>query len=487
MSRVSIGGPSLAECYRIFYTEFLVKNPFSGDLRFYRHTLALGLPVALQHLLTTSAGFVDTIMIGSQGEAAVAAVGICSQYGMLLFSAYFGFCNGGTIFIAQYWGAKNEGGICRSYGIMLSCMMFMGLLFGAAAILAPDFILSIYTDKESIRQAGIPYLRIAGFSYPLQVFSMAVGSLLRSVEKVRAPLFASVLSLLSNTFLNWVLIYGRFGFPRLGVAGAAIATVCAALVNVLVLYLRCFRDRTSFVLRFREQFRWSRRFLGQFFSKNLFIVGNEAFYGVGQMLINIVIGRQIESGIAAIAVFRVIEGIIFTFFNGLANASAVMVGKKIGAGEHLDGYRYAKRFIVMSPALTLFICLLILPVRGPLLSFFGLGDEARRYAMGMLLIYTVTGTLRSCNYMNNNIFRAGGESVFGTVIELCGLFFISVPAVALTGLVLHLPFLVVFTMLYLDEFIRLGIIVWYMNSGKWIKPVTEEGRKTLGAFFGSRG
>jgi putative MATE family efflux protein len=463
-----------------------VKTPLPGDRHFYRHTLALGLPVALQHLLTTSAGFVDTIMIGSQGELAVAAVGICSQYTMLLFSAYFGFCNGGTIFIAQYWGAKNERGISRSYGLMLSCMMAAGILFGSAAVLAPEFILSIYTDKEDIRQAGVPYLRIVGFSYPLQVFSMAIGSLLRSVEKVRIPLFASVLSLLSNTFLNWVLIFGHFGFPRLGVAGAAIATVCASLINVLVLYCWCFQDRTSFVLRIRDHYRWDRRFLGQFFSKNLFIVGNEGFYGIGQMLINIIIGRQSEAGIAAIAVFRVIEGIIFTFFNGLANASAVMVGKKIGAGEHLDGYRYAKRFIVLSPALTLLICVLILPVRGPLLSFFSLGDEARRYAMGMLLIYTITGTIRSCNYMNNNIFRAGGESVFGTVIELGGLFFISVPAVALTGLALHFPFLVVFTMLYLDEFIRLGIIVRYMNSGKWIKPVTEEGRKTLGAFHSRR-
>ncbi|MDR2403319.1 MAG: MATE family efflux transporter [Spirochaetaceae bacterium] len=463
-----------------------MKTPLLGDRHFYRHTLTLGLPVALQHLLTTSAGFVDTIMIGSQGELAVAAVGICSQYTMLLFSAYFGFCNGGTIFIAQYWGAKNERGICSSYGLMLSCMMAVGLLFGSAAVFAPEFILGIYTDKENIRQAGIPYLRIVGFSYPLQVFSMAIGSLLRSVERVKTPLFASVLSLFSNTFLNWVLIFGRFGFPCLGVSGAAIATVCAALINVLVLYLWCFRDRTSFVLRIRDHYRWHRNFLGQFFSKNLFIVGNEVFYGLGQMLINIVIGRQIESGIAAIAVFRVIEGIIFTFFNGLANASAVMVGKKIGAGEHLDGYRYAKRFIVLSPALTLLICVLILPVRGSLLSLFGLGDAARRYAMGMLLIYTITGTIRSCNYMNNNIFRAGGESVFGTVIELGGLFFISVPAVALTGMVLHLPFLIVFTMLYLDEFIRLGIIVWYMNSGKWIKPVTEEGRKTLGAFRSRR-
>jgi Na+-driven multidrug efflux pump len=117
-----------------------------------------------------------------------------------------------------------------------------------------------------------------------------------------------------------------------------------------------------------------------------------------------------------------------------------------------------------------------------LLGLFGLGPEALNYARIMLAIYTVAGTIRTCNYISNNIFRAGGEAVFGTVVESCGLFLISIPATAVCGLVLHLPFPVVFTMTYLDEFLRLCIILWYMNSGKWIKPVTDKGREALPAF-----
>jgi Na+-driven multidrug efflux pump len=195
-----------------------------------------------------------------------------------------------------------------------------------------------------------------------------------------------------------------------------------------------------------------------------------------------IIGRQAEAGIAAMAVFRVLEGFIFAFFGGFANASSVMVGKQIGAGEHRAGYTDAKRFILISPLVTLVIWSLILLWRVPLLGCFGLGEEAFRYAQGMLFIYALTGPLRTCNYMNNNIFRAGGESVFGTVIEIGGLFLISIPAAALAGFVLRWPFLGVFSLLYLDEFIRLGLILWYMNSGKWVKPVTAEGKRRLPEF-----
>ena len=425
---------------------------------------------------------VDTMMIGSQGETAVAAVGICSLYSMLLFAGYFGFCNGGMIFFAQYWGAKDEKGICRAYGLTLVCMMAAGFIFGALAIFAPESIMRMYTDKGIIQQAAVPYLRIVGWCYPLQTLAMAAGSLLRSVEKVKIPLFASIASLLTNTFLNWILIFGNLGFPQMGVRGAAIATVVAQVVHIVVLYAYCFADKHSFVTMFREHFKWTFPFVKEFFSKIIFVVINEALYGVGMLLLNMIIGRQVEAGIAAMAVFRVLEGFIFAFFGGLANASSVIVGKHIGAGEHLEGYADAKRFVLLCPLVTLVIWSILVLFRSPILHSFNLGEEAFRYAGGMMLIYLVTGTLRTCNYINNNIFRAGGEPVLGTVIEIGGLFFISIPAAAIAGFILKWPFFVVFFMLFLDEFIRIGIFLWYVNSGRWVKPVTNEGRARLAEF-----
>lgn len=459
-----------------------MKTSLIGSRTFYKHTLAIGIPIALQNLLTTSASMVDTIMIGTQGEIAVAGVGLCSLFSMLLFAGYFGFCNGGQIFFAQYWGAKDEKGICRAYGITLVCMMVIGFAFGAVAVFAPEFVMSIYTDKENIRAAGTSYLRIVGWCYPLQTLAMAMGSLLRSIEKVKIPLFASIAALVVNVFFNWVLIFGKLGFPALGAEGAAVATLISGLVHVLVLFAYCLADKHSFITRVRDHYRWTLPFVRQYFAKIVFVVLNEILYGVGMLLLNMIIGRQAEAAIVAMTVFRVLEGFIYAFFGGLANASAVMVGKKIGAGEHADGYGDAKRFVLLCPLVTFVIWSIVLIFHGPLLGAFGLGPDAFAFARSMCLVYAVTGTLRTCNYINNNIFRAAGESVFGTVIEIAGLFLITIPAAAAAGFVFHWPFLAVFATLYLDEFLRVFILLAYMKSGKWVKPVTARGREALPAF-----
>ena len=459
-----------------------MKTPLFGNRQFYGNVLTLGIPIALQNLLISSASMVDTIMIGTEGELAVAALGICSLFFMLLFSAFFGFGQGGMIFFAQYWGAKDEKGICRSYGISLVCVMVMGFTFGGIAVFAPELIMGLYTDKENIQAIGVQYLRIAGWSYPLQTMVIVMGFLLRSIEKVKIPLYASVVSLVTNTFFNWVLIFGRLGFPKMGVRGAAMGTLIAAVVHVLVFYVYCFNDKHSFITRFRDHFKWDRVFIKEYFRKTSFVVANEVLYGSGQLFLNMIIGRQVESGIAAWAVFRVMEGFIFAFFVGLSSASSVMVGKSIGAGKHLEGYTDAKRFALLCPLVTLGICSIVILVRSPVLRCFSLGEEAFRYAEGMLFIYLIVGTMRTCNYLTNSIFKAGGAPLLGMVLEGGGLYLICIPAAAIAGLLLKLPFLAVFFMLYLDEFIRLTVSLWYMKTGRWIKPVTAEGRASLQEF-----
>ena len=458
-----------------------MKTPLIGDRSYYRGVLTIGLPVALQSLLTTSAGIVDTMMISSLGEIAVAAVGLCTQFASLMMAAYYGFCNGGVIFFAQYWGAKNDRGIRKAYGLMLSCMMFFGLLFGLTAILAPEFIMQVYTDKASIQQAGAPYLRIVGFYYPLQVLAFAMSALLRSTERVRVPLYASIAALATNTGLNWVLIYGNLGMPALGIQGAAIATLCSGVVNVAVIAVACLVQRNAYIFSFKEHFGWSRDFLKQFFSKSAFMVCNEVFMGIGNMILNIIMGRQPESALAALAVFRVIEGLVFSFFKGFDSAAAVMVGKQVGSGNHVQGYTDAKRFVLLCPMATFLLCLLLQPLRGSLLGLFNLGGEALSYGMSMLLVYTVFVTLRTCNWISNDCFRAGGDSAFGTIVEIVCLYCVTIPALSI-GAALQLPFMAMFCLMYLDDVVRIGLILWYVNSGRWIKPVTVEGVTALPTF-----
>lgn len=448
---------------------------------FLKIVFAIALPIACQNLLTTTASMVDTIMIGSQGELSVAAVGICSQISSLFFSSYFGFAGGALLFFSQYWGAGNKEGISRTFGLSMVCMLGVALLFGGAAILRPDFLLSIYTDKQSIIEVAIPYMRIVGFAYPLQIFAIIISFLMRSTERVRIPLISSIIALVTNFLLNWILIYGRFGMPKMGAAGAAVGTLVSGIVNLLILIKFLLKDKSTVALTLKTMFNW-KGFAGTYMKKCFPIICNELFYGIGQMLINIVIGRQSEPAIAAMAAFRVLEGFVFAFFGGLADASTVVVGKEVGAGNHMKGYQYVKGFSILCPAITFCIVLICLILNQPLYGLFGLGAEAMHYGKYMLLIYLAAGTIRTCNYIMNCCYRAGGEATFGTVLEVGCLFGVSVPATWIAGMVLHLPFLAVFAFVYTDEIIRLIFELWYTKSGKWVKPVTEQGKRTLEQF-----
>lgn len=449
---------------------------------FLKVVFVIALPIACQNFLTTTASMVDTIMIGSQGELSVAAVGICSQISSLFFSSYFGFAGGALLFFSQYWGAGNKEGINRTFGLAMVCMLGVSLLFGGLAVANPGFLLRIYTDKENIVQVGIPYIRIVGFAYPLQVLAIIISFLMRSTERVKAPLFSSMAALVTNFVFNWILIYGRFGFPKMGAAGAAVGTLVSGIVNLAILTIVLVKDKKTVALKLRLMFDWKGGFSGTYLKKCFPIICNELFYGIGQMLINIVIGRQTESAIAAMAAFRVLEGFVFAFFGGLADASTVVVGKEVGAGKHMKGYQYVKGFAILCPMITFVIVLICLILNQPLLGLFGLGAEALSYGKYMLMIYLAAGTVRTCNYIMNCCYRAGGEAVFGTVLELGCLFLVSVPATWIAGIVLHLPFLAVFAFVYTDELIRLVFELWYTRSGKWIKPVTEEGKATLEDF-----
>ena len=444
--------------------------------------ITIALPIAFQNLLTTTASMVDTIMIGGQGERCVAAVGICSQIGSLFFSCYWGLASSSILFFSQYWGAKDEKGINKTFGLTFLCMSVVSFAFAAVCILNPSFLLRVYTDKTAIIEEAAPYMRIVGFAYPLQTFAVLISFLLRTTERVKAPLICSIVSLVVNFCINYVLIYGKFGMPKMEVAGAAVGTLVSGAVNLILLFLYLLRSKCSVSLHLSQMFVFKGGFIRRYLLNAFPILCNELLYGVGQMLVNIVIGHQDESAIAAMAAFRVCEGFVYAFFGGLSNATSVVVGQAVGAGDHMRAYRFMKRSALFCPLITFAIVLTCAVLHQPLLSLFGLGDTAMVYGMYMLYIYLFFGSVRTCNYIMNEGYRAAGEAVFGTVVEICGLFLISVPATWISGMVLHVPFLFVFSFVYTDELIRLVIELIYTRSGKWIKPVTELGKEKLPQF-----
>lgn len=446
----------------------------------------IAIPVALQNLLSTTGSMVDTIMISSLGERYVASVGLCGQFSFLMFSCYWGFIGGGCLFFSQYWGAKDDDGISRSYGLTLACILTVALIFCILGSCFPHFVLNLYTDKTAIQQIGEEYLRIVAFAYPLQVLSVGMSSLLRCTERVKIPLYASIVSVLTNTFLNWVLIFGNLGAPALGVKGAAIATLVSAFANVLVVLICGLATKYKFLFRFKAMINWNKSFLRLYFKKCIPILCNELLIGFGNMLVNIVLGHQVEEAIAAVAVFRTIEGLVIGFFAGFSSASSVLVGKDVGAGNTKEAYGKAIRIVYLCQGTILLIAIMLFVFHTPLLHLLNMNGLAFEYATGLVYIYGVACIIRMGNWTQNDTYRSAGDAIFGTMLEIIFMYAMVLPALYVTNYVLKLPFLFVFAMCYIDEPIRYIIMQVHMYSGKWIRPVTEEGKAGLLKFNESR-
>ena len=448
-----------------------------GD--FLRKVAVIAIPVALQNLLTTTGSMVDTMMIASLGQTQIGAVGLCAQFSSLMFSAYWGFVGGGMLFFAQYFGAGDDEGINRSYGVTLTFMMTVGIIFCILAVCFPGTVMRLYTDKQAIQEVGVSYLRIAGFAYPLIVFSMAMASLLRCTDQVRLPLYGSIAQVATNIFLNWVLIFGHFGMPAMGVRGAAAATVIAQVVGILVVIVLAMRAGHPYLLAVRRHFRWRASFIRLYLKKCFPIIMNEVLIGFGNMGINIVLGRQPEEAIAALAVFRTLEGLAIGFFAGFSNASSVLVGAKVGAGEIDTAYKRGWRLVYLCQGFIGLLGLILITLHTPILSVMGMRGESFRIAYGLICIYAVASIIRMGNWTQNDTFRAAGDATYGTVLEIIFMWVVVIPAVWLTGMVWKLPTLLVFACSYVDEPTRYVLMQIHLFSGKWIKPVTPEGKAAL--------
>ena len=454
------------------------QNSFAwGD--FLRRIAVIAVPVAMQNLLTTTGSMVDTMMIASLGQTEVGAVGLCAQFSSLMFSGYWGFVGGGMLFFSQYWGARDHDGINRSYGLTLACMMTVGILFGSFAVFFPESVMRLYTDKTAIQEIGVEYLRIVGFSYPLLVFSMAMACLLRCTERVQIPLYGSVAAVVTNIFLNWVLIFGHLGVPKMGVRGAALATVIAQAVSILTVILLAKRNGHPYLLAVRRHFRWDRALISMYLKKCFPIILNEVLIGVGNMVINVVLGRQPEEAIAALAVFRTLEGLVIGFFAGFSNASSVLVGTKVGAGDPDTAYARAWRLVWLCQGFIGMICVLLVLLHTPILSLMGMEGESFRIAFGFLCVYAVAAFIRMGNWVQNDTFRAAGDATYGTVMEIVFMWAMLIPAVWVTGMVWRWSAIPVFICCYMDEPIRYVLMQIHRFRGKWIRPVTPEGRAAM--------
>ena len=450
---------------------------------FWQTVLPLALPIALQNLLMTSFRLVDTLMIGRLGDVSIAAVGLAGYASFFVELIAFGMASGSAVFIAQYHGAGNRAGIMRSYGAMLSFVVPLGAAMTLFTFLCPGTVMRAFTNDPALIDEGVRYLRYACFSYVSLTLNLAVSTVLRCTEDVRIPMVTSGIAAVTNAVLNYAFIFGAFGLPAMGVAGAGLATAISSLLNPALMLLISLKKGNIAISPLREVFAFGKGFLPVFWKRVLPVLLNEMLWSLSIIGVNMVFGRMGTDNYAALTVERTIENLVFVFFVGICNACNILVGKAVGAGQIDEGKRYARRFVLLVPILGVILGGLIVLLRAPVISLFDMTEAAAHTARTLLLIYAVDVSIRNIPYITVvGIFRAGGDTRIGLFGDVGVQYLCVLPTVVLCGLVWKLPFLTTYLiMIAVDDALKMLVYLPHFFRMKWIKPVAGVGGEAAGA------
>lgn len=446
----------------------MMKSGFFKDRRFFSAMLTIAVPITIQQFISSTTNMVDVLMVGQLGETSIAALGLSNQVFFLLILLLFGISSGSAIFTAQYWGKGDLYNLRRVMGIGLTLGISVGLIYTLAAMLIPEVILGLYTNDQAVIALGSQYLKIVGLSYVFTAISVTFMSVLRSSGNVRLPMFTTIIALSINMVLNYLLIFGNLGFPKMGVPGAALGTLIARIIECILIVSFSYRLRTAAAARLHE-LKYNFDFFKKVLKTSLPAAVNELLWSLGITTYNAVYAHIGTGAIAAVNINATIESMSFVIFIGIANACAIMIGNQIGAGNEKVAYEYGRRFLIMGLAASLVMGAVVLIARPLTLSLYNIEPVSYEYAYRIQLIYALTMWIRVTNLLIFiGILRSGGDTRYALIVEMLSIWLIGVPSALIGAFVLHLPVFWVYGLVLSEEVVKLIIVLPRYRSRKWI-------------------
>ena len=448
---------------------------------FYRDVVTLALPIVAQNLITTSLGLIDTFMVGALGEAPLAAVTIANIPVFVIQLVIFGLQSGSSVLISQYWGKGDTDSINRVIGVGCYVAGAISLLFALAMCGFPRQLMGLLTNDPNLAELAAVYARIVGPSYILNSITGVYVGAHRSMEHPRLGLMIFSISMCTNTFLNWVLIFGNLGAPRLGVTGAATATFLSRVVEFLAMALYAFGNR-RFHLRPGLALRPGTELLWRFLRYSGPVVVNETLWGLGTSLYKVVMGHMEGSTeiLAARALAGNIEDICTVAIFAISGTTAIIVGREIGAGQGRESvYQAGAAMDTLALLCGGVIGLLLTAAAWWVLPWavyprFLLSGTASKTATMMLTFTGVFLALRAFNSNNTvGVLRGGGDVRAAMRIDILPLWCVALPLAAQFGLVLKWGIFWVYVGMVSEYFIKFTVGLIRLRSGRWIRDVTR--------------
>jgi len=450
----------------------LINRWFVKDKNFYKQMLILAIPVVLQSVINISVNIMDTVMLGSYGEIQISASSLANDFLHIFMFLNLGVGGGSAVLTAQYWGRKDIQSVKCVVALMLRIVLSLALAFFIATVLFARQIMGIYTTDPEVIEKGVVYLRIMLPTFFLTSISTSLTGVLRTARQVKVPLIMVIVSFFVNIFFNWVFIFGNLGAPEMQIAGAALGTVIARVVETAIIIVYVFRIDKQIAFRFKDMFLRVRAYIKPFIKYCLPVVGSDTLFGFGNTVITIIVGHTTTEFVAANAIVSTLVRLTTVFANGVSNAGGIMTGNTLGAGEIEKGYRGAVTFTVLTVLLGIVGGCTVLFLCPWIISLYNITAETSRIAHELINAVALTTVFMAIeNAMTKGILRSGGDTRFLLVADVLFLWVVSIPLGALVALVWHgSPFLI-YTSLRVDWLIKSVWCLFRLKSRKWIHVV----------------
>lgn len=464
----------------------LIRNKLILDRNFYRKALSLLVPVFFQSVINQGVNMMDTLMVGRLGEVAISASSLANQFYNIYFFLIMGFSAAGLVLSSQYWGAGEKKSSFAVMDFMVQLTAVSAVLFAAASLLLPEQIMGLYTSEAAVIEQGARYLRVTAFVFLPHGIALLSANMVRSMGNARLGLIVSLISFAVNIAANYVFIFGKLGFPALGVQGAAVGTLIARVVELItcLVYLLVIDKKTGYSVNNLLK-PPSRLLRSEFFRLGMPAIVSDTLMALSLSAVGMILGHMGKEYVSSYSIVTVVDRMCTIAATGTASAAGVLVGHTVGAGDNELARRQGYSFLAMSVLIGLIGCVLILIVGEWSIGLYNVTAQTAEIAKEMMIASAFVVVFQNVSStLGKGVLRGGGDTRFLMFGDVIFQWIASIPLGILAGIVLRLPPWVVLVSVKADYIIktfwftgRLGTDKWFHRARKETSPKRRDGEE----------
>lgn len=439
-----------------------------------RQLIKIAVPIAIQGVVSTTLGLVDDLMVGFLGEAELAAVGVGNQIFLIHYMLIYGMTSGTSTFVAQFYGANDKKNMRRCIGFSVTAMLAVSTLIFIIGTVFTRELLSFYTNDTQVLELAVVYMRTNSLQFIFIAYSVPVMMGFQASQQTKLPMLVSVVVFTTNTFLNYLFIYGKFGMPMLGVQGAALGTVIARLMQVLIVTGFLFSSNNMFKGPIRDYFDYNKELVRRIIKNATPTTANEVLWGVGQTMYAAAFNRIGTTAFAAFQAAGSISSIFFFAAFSVGDASLTLIGQRLGEGKKEEAWRTSKYVLKVGVLLGVLTGLVMMLLSKPFSELFNLSENGKYYTFLILIIQGVFMSLTLHNGIQiTGTLRAGGDTRFAMLAESGCVWLVAVPLAFASAMLWKLPIYFAVILVKMEEVVKFFVVFKRYISKKWMNVMID--------------